>query len=352
MSGIKRREWNERNVLDFLNENTIGRAIFYEELETSDTSNSYDVYCGTAQLPLHGSRSVRNTCSSILNYLENIYSESDHTTDTYDVCKLLNYWVYNRLKILLHSYDSNYIIRAHGDIVRKWNDFNELKLKKDENKTCKPISNIIAYNDWDKRKELYEYYVDYSPIYQLLRFFPDKCNEFYHYVESKKPLYEHFKKHCSSNRNDWCNEFYTKYEEYDPDKVLSTFECHQKIIDERAAAASEDPQKVDTFPAGETNPKAPPADTLPRSTQNLPEKSHTVTKIGNVLLGVVATSMTSGVLYRFTPLGRRLRSGYGSNRNIVSNLNGADNGLFYYASESYNPYSGHGEEHYMGYHPA
>ncbi|KMZ94918.1 hypothetical protein PVMG_05529 [Plasmodium vivax Mauritania I] len=79
--------------------------------------------------------------------------------------------------------------------------------------------------------------------------------------------------------------------------------------------------------------------------------THPVTKTGNILLGVVATSLTSGALYRFTPLGSMLRNRFGWNHNM-RNFNGRDNGLFDYASESFNPYSGGAEEHYIGYQPA
>ncbi|EDL42533.1 variable surface protein Vir32, truncated, putative, partial [Plasmodium vivax] len=81
------------------------------------------------------------------------------------------------------------------------------------------------------------------------------------------------------------------------------------------------------------------------------ENTPPVTKAGNVLLGVVVTSMTSGALYKFTPLGNMLRNRFGWSNNM-RNFNGGDNGLFDYASESFNPFSVGGEEHYIGYHPA
>ncbi|CAI7719040.1 Plasmodium vivax Vir protein, putative [Plasmodium vivax] len=92
-----------------------------------------------------------------------------------------------------------------------------------------------------------------------------------------------------------------------------------------------------------------PDDIKPFGAPKLNENPHNVRMYGNVLLGVVATSMTSGALYRFTPLGNMIRNGLGWNNNNMRNFNGGDNGLFDYASESFNPYPG--EEHYIGYHP-
>ncbi|GAB69810.1 hypothetical protein PCYB_005590 [Plasmodium cynomolgi strain B] len=70
--------------------------------------------------------------------------------------------------------------------------------------------------------------------------------------------------------------------------------------------------------------------------------------------------MTSGVLYRVNInsfiqiycIRRCLRRRHGNSRNIVSNLNVAYNGLLDYTAKSFNPYSGDGEEQYIGYHPS
>ncbi|KNA00875.1 hypothetical protein PVNG_06207 [Plasmodium vivax North Korean] len=50
--------------------------------------------------------------------------------------------------------------------------------------------------------------------------------------------------------------------------------------------------------------------------------------------------------------GNMLRNGFGRNNNNMRNMHGGKYALFDYASESFNPYAGGGEEHYIGYHPA
>ncbi|SCA59714.1 Plasmodium vivax Vir protein, putative [Plasmodium vivax] len=353
MSGIQNTEWNENDVLDFLIDNGIGRGIFYDMLETSDTSKSYDEYCGTAQEPLQNNRLVRNICATILNYLETIYSKSEHQNDAYDTCKLLNYWVYNRLNIVLHSYISNnpnYVNLAHAAIVGKWNDFNDLKLQKPKNKTCEPIGNIVAYRDWEKRKELYEYYVDYSTIKPNLNFYPQICNKFYKYVESKKPLYKHFKERCTIRDTNRCPDFYDQCKQYDPEKVLRDLHCNDGIRQESDTASFRVPRIRSGDSVNEPDSEEGNVGMMPVGPSNLNGNPKTVENVGNILLGVVATTMTSGALYRFTPLGGMIRNGLGWNNNNMRNFNGGDIGLYDYTSESFNPYPG--EEHYIGYHPA
>ncbi|VUZ99811.1 PIR protein [Plasmodium vivax] len=350
MSGVKETGWDESDVQNFLTDMGIGTGIFYDELDTSTSLSGYYEYCSSAKKPLSDNRLVKIVCATVLKYLETKYSKLDHTNDAYDSCKLLNYWAYKRLNIVLHSNDSNYINRAHGDILLKWNDFNEHKLNNPDKKTCKPMGNIVAYNDFEKRKELYDYYVDYSTIIQYLKYYPQLCNNFYKYVKSKKPLYTYFKERCTRKDINMCPEFFDQYEKYDPDKVLPHSDCKGVIMQETATAASRLPQLRNGPLGSETESEETNG---PMRTFDAPKfngKSQTVENVGNILLGVVATTMTSGALYRFTPLGGMIRNGLGWNTNNMRNFNEGDIRLYDYASEPFNPYPG--EEHYIGYHPA
>ncbi|KMZ83357.1 hypothetical protein PVBG_06351, partial [Plasmodium vivax Brazil I] len=194
---------------------------FYNELERLNNFSTYKEKCKPFLIGIRRSNAVINTCAKLLYYLKN-KQISNKQNAQYDTCPLLNYWVYSKLNMILNSYNSTDISQRFAQIVRIWNDFILDVLKKTNNETCEPMSNIVAYEDWKKRKELYEYYVDYSHIYKSLSFIPDRCEEFHKYVESKKTLYEHFKKFCYPHKKDGCPELYTKYEEYHPDKVLST----------------------------------------------------------------------------------------------------------------------------------
>ncbi|KMZ83208.1 hypothetical protein PVBG_06375 [Plasmodium vivax Brazil I] len=153
-------------------------------------------------------------------------------------------------------------------------------------------------NDWRERKELYEYYVDYDPIIKTVKNYSYTCKEFYQYVEKKKYIYNHFKKLCPPNNTNRCPEFYAQCEQYDPEKVLPHFSCHREMLDEKAAAAAKASQKGDTYPRSEADSEENDGPKKPFDAPILSGKSQTVENLGNVLLGVVATTMTSGALYR------------------------------------------------------
>ncbi|KMZ89341.1 hypothetical protein PVBG_03691 [Plasmodium vivax Brazil I] len=246
----------------------------------------------------------------------------------------------------------SYISSAFGKIELIWNDFIEKKLKHRKNETCEPIHSIIMDNDWRDRKELYEYYVNYDALSDTVKIFTNMCEEFFQYVESKKKLYEHFKEPCLSKDTNMCPKFYDECKKYDPENVLSNHSCHEYIMKERAAAAPSVLQRVNTPSDSDPNSDDRDGRMMTYDAPKLSGNPHTVTKLGNVLLGVVATSMTSGALYRFTPLGGMIRNGLGWNTNNMRNFNGGDIRLYDYATESFNPHTGGGEEHYIGYHPA
>ncbi|CAI7723931.1 Plasmodium vivax Vir protein, putative [Plasmodium vivax] len=128
-------------------------------------------------------------------------------------------------------------------------------------------------------------------------------------------------------------DFYEKCERCNPKSVLLGLDCDKLLLA---------PKKAE---AGQHGPGslAP----TPSSRQN----SGSTDTYGNVLLEVVATSMTSGMIFKFTPLERRFRNGFGWNNYAPSNVNGEGNMLF---AETHDPFSPHSEEreHHIGYLPA
>ncbi|CAI7717822.1 PIR protein [Plasmodium vivax] len=342
MWGIKSTEWDE-------NDGFYTRKL-YEELETTKTFARYDKYCRSFEAPVRNRSLVKNICSTILNYLETTYSALNHTNDAYNVCILLNYWVYERLNVFLYSNDFKYINPIFGEIVLKWNDFIKDKSKELKNEICKPNDKIVVYDDWKKRQKLYEYYVDYHQIIQQIQYDKTHCKEFRQYIESKKTLYDHFKERCPNTDTNKCPEFYVQCEEYHPEKVLPNLDCYGGIRQVSDIASSRVPRIGSGDSVHEPDSEDSDGPKMPDDAPILSGKPHNVRMYGNVLLGVVATSMTSGALYRFTPLGGMIRNGLGWNTNNMSNINGGDIRLYDYASGPFNPYPG--EEHYIGYHPA
>ncbi|KMZ83274.1 hypothetical protein PVBG_05901 [Plasmodium vivax Brazil I] len=265
---------------------------FYESLYDLKDLSDYYIYCNPLE-KLPSGTSIKKICARVLKYIETIYKNSYNPDDPYDVCLLLNYWVYSRLFDILKK--ENYVYQAYAKLQSIWTAF--LEDKRYDN-LCEPINDMVSHNDWRERKELYEYCIDYSPIKQRIDIFVQGCDEFYVYVENKARLYEHFGSRCPNDDTKICPNFYKDCEKYNPKNVLSTFSCQQKILDKRAADSARVSLNGGTFASSETDSEDTDGPMKPDDAPKLSGNPHTVTKLGNALLGVVATSMTSGALYR------------------------------------------------------
>ncbi|CAG9473033.1 unnamed protein product [Plasmodium vivax] len=315
---------------------------FYQKLDLSDEDvRKYYEQC-TSLKSIKEKIALRRPCALVLNYLANTYKKLENENSAYDECILLNYWIYGKIyeqyKVLNKS------VISFGELQRLWNNVIEDPSKKSNNHKCKPDFHIVMKDDWTKGKKLYDYFVDYNTLKGIVPNYDTHCEEIYMYLKEKDKLYKEYKENCSTTQGINCPHFFSKHDYKDPSALLTQLKCYGEMQRKEALKKEERTATAETDP-GPTEAKA----NLPMGSQMADAGTNPVTKSGNVLLGVVVTSMTSGALYKFTPLGRMLRNGLGWNRN---NINLHDNGLFEYAPGSFNPYSMGGDEHYIRYQPA
>ncbi|KMZ94650.1 hypothetical protein PVMG_02539 [Plasmodium vivax Mauritania I] len=265
---------------------------FYKHLDQLNISDEYNSYCDPLHTLGRRGRYVKKICKQTLSYLKTKYSKPDNQNDKYDVCNLLNYWVYSRLDMTYAFKNDFNVFQAHGNLIQKWYDFIDHKLNRTNPNICKPIPNIPAQPDWKERKELLNYCVDVDELRSIANTFPLECNKYYRYIKSKTELYKQYERVCASGNKDKCPDFFKTCEVYDPEKVLRTLKCHTEMEGTKAAAS----EKAITED-GE-NPEQPVSVALSVGNPHLNGKPQSVENVGHIFLGVVATTMTSGALYR------------------------------------------------------
>ncbi|SCA83658.1 VIR protein [Plasmodium vivax] len=330
-----------------LNLDSIGLTLdnFYHTLNHDEKHlEEYDSECESL---LNGNQhfTYKRLCKKLLRFLKNSSKLSDKEDSTYDDCILFNYWMYNEIAQRKRYNYLSKVVPAFGELQAMWNSLIYEPSKKSYYNKCKPDFKLPQQDDWKERKQLYDYCVNSGTIVQTANAFTKSCKDIYTYIKGKAHLYKHFEKYCPSENENQCPKFYIECKKYHPDILLKQLDCYNEMHKEEPAAA----EKVLSV---KQHPELPAGDTFSSDgSQSQRENTPPLIKTGDVLLGVVVTSMTSGALYKFTPLGNMLRNRFGWNNNM-KNFNGGDNGLFDYASESFNPFSGGAEEHYIGYHPA
>ncbi|SBS89162.1 PIR Superfamily Protein [Plasmodium ovale curtisi] len=317
---------------------------FYNTVKTnySDLSN-YSQQCDS--YPVHHKNEAKQICEKILRYLHKHTALIDDKTE-YDVCILLNYWIYDELTDIFGAkYISDKFNLAFSSVQYIW-DYPNAQLKKTSyyNK-CNPNFDLFKPDNWKRRRELYEYYVDYKTIFSIAKSFDNVCKEIYKKIEKKKELYEYFGNICRTKSDD-CPEFYNDFIPYNPTLVLPTLTCPDNINLPRVA--EDDSQALSLHhnlaQEEETGPRPYNSDT--ELTQ---QNSDIGKKVGKSVLGIAPIALTASALYKFTPLGPWIRKLAGSNHNITCNIDG-DNEFLDHTQESGNIFFDD-RENYISYQP-
>ncbi|SBT84154.1 PIR protein [Plasmodium ovale] len=294
---------------------------FYAELNTESTDLSrYSIHCNNIYVN-NNKEKVKNICEKFLRHLEKSIVWKVEKPE-YHFCMLLNYWIYDKLTDIYGDENTSEDVNiAFGNLQSIWEYTVNSSRNKIYYKNCKPEFNVVKHNDWKKRKEFYEYYVDYDLLSMMGKNFDDKC-EYYKKIKAKKLLYKHFENECLSNSSN-CFELYEKCSDYNPDKVLSTLQCHNKIVEEIATETVRGEQKdlrQEQEPGAHTPGSGEPRLTSGPGTEFPQENSDIGRKFGHSVLGVAPVLLTATALYRYTPVGSWVRKLGGYNSNGVSDM--------------------------------
>ncbi|SBT03044.1 PIR Superfamily Protein [Plasmodium ovale curtisi] len=324
---------------------------FYEAMNSdfSDLSK-FDRHCNNIYVHDHKDQMI-GICKKFLRYLENCKYWYDEKS-RYDVSILLNYWLYEKITDIYGPDNTDKISAGFSALQFVWGYFDYYRKDEPYYLKCKPNLEIVNHNDWDRRKKLYDYYVDYDILFGLAKSIDDEC-EFYTKIEEKKSLYEYFEKECLPPKKN-CPEFYEKCKEYKPEKILSKLRCYDEMVKKKPSAeALAMPQnaKQELEPEG------------PRYGSGLPGKedgshdaeitsgvSQIETTVSHSILGVTPILLTASALYRYTPVGSWIRNLSGNNANSINNVDGEMEGFLGNTQESGNMFF-EGRENYISYQP-
>ncbi|KMZ96138.1 hypothetical protein PVNG_06034 [Plasmodium vivax North Korean] len=266
-------------------------------------------------------------CKKYLRFLDN--SEVWGGTGTeYDVSLLLNYWLY-------HNISAIYGITNFEKIS---DDFSALQLVgyyfKDDPKygqnyeKFKPNINIFKEKDWEKRKELYEYYVNYDTLFWTAQSFNNKCEEYYGKIKKMILVYKLFEEKCSSKEYECPGVFY-KCEEKNLESSLKTLPCHHTITDTRSSTLDGD------SPYQSPRSAEQPLDPVDRPAA----ESNTQLESGD-------SGIREKVTNSYTPFGSWIRKLRGGHKNSMSIMDGVPS----YMQETGDVFSDH-EANYISYQP-
>ncbi|SBT56068.1 PIR Superfamily Protein [Plasmodium ovale wallikeri] len=294
---------------------------FYGELNTELTDSSrYSLHCNNIYVN-NNKEEVKKICEKFLRHLEKSVVWKVEKPK-YDFCMLLNYWIYDKLTGIYGDKNTSEDVNiAFANLQSIWEYTVNSSQNKIYYKNCKPEFNVVKHSDWKKRKEFYEYFVDYDLLSMMGKNFDDKC-EYYKKIEAKKSLYKHFENECLSDASN-CFKLYEKYIDYNPDKVLPTLQCHNKSVEEiptETAHGAQQDLRQEQEPGDRASGSGVSRLTSGPGTEFPQENTDIGRKFGHSVLGVAPVLLTASALYRYTPVGSWIRKLGGYNSNGVSNM--------------------------------
>ncbi|SBS98954.1 PIR Superfamily Protein [Plasmodium ovale curtisi] len=303
---------------------TLPSVRFYNDVEKNheDLSN----YSEMCEQIIRGrvTDEVKTNCKKFLRHLERS-TLWDVSNPGYDICLLLNYWIYDKLThIFGDKYKTDiffgyfqYIWGYPTDYIKKNISYKE---------KCMYDFDIHKQEEWKKSKEFYDLCVDYDTLDIMITTYVDKCNDFYKYIERKEELYKHFE-HVCTNEPTKCPKFYEKCKHRNPSILLSKLSCYNEILKKKVAAQ---PQGVQREPASEhysLDSGLPEAISGHPNAQTTSETLQIGTKVGHTVLGIAPVLLSATALYRYTPVGTWVRKLSGYSPNSISDMDGVVEGF-------------------------
>ncbi|SBS95745.1 PIR protein [Plasmodium ovale] len=287
-------------------------------------------------------------CKNFLRFLEKSIAWNG-VNSGYDISLLLNYWLYNELMGIYGPDRFSEISIAFGALQYIWEYHVYYPKNEVYHKKCKPELSKVYHQDWDKRKKLYDYYVDYDTLFTMAKSYDDDKCEYYKKIEENKSLYEYFEEECKPEKHNF-PEFYDECKKYNPNLVLSKLPCHSKIISQRTVPAA---AKPGTTHHHEVHVQDSAARGLPTGSEIevIPEISNIGTRVGHSVLGVAPFLLSATALYRYTPVGSWIRKLCGYNSNSLRNMQEGEMNEFLDNTENSGDMFLNNTENYISYQP-
>ncbi|SCA59788.1 VIR protein [Plasmodium vivax] len=291
-------------------------------------------------------------CQKYLRFLDTSISWSRLFTG-FDVSLLLNYWIYDKLTQIYRDNENYKIDFGFAALQFIWSRFNNNRIEKSYYDKCWPDTRKVYHEDWEKIKQLYEYYVDYDILFGSASTNDKSCKEYYKKIKEYFSLYEYFQGKCPTTGY-ICPDFFHKLKNEKRKYKLENLPCYREMEQAITAAAAQAKASPSHHPPGHERGPAPPGDGLgsPGSkigtldAESSPESSDIGTKVTNSVLGAAPVLLTATALYRYTPLGPWIRR-FGGGR---TNSMGAMDTFSPYTPETGDMFS-HASENYISYQP-
>ncbi|KMZ76850.1 hypothetical protein PVIIG_05676 [Plasmodium vivax India VII] len=293
----------------------------------SEDLHNYDPICNQINVKKHKDE-MKLICKKYVRFL---YTSKTWKSpfNGFDISILLNFWLYDKLKHIYRDAINNEIDVGFSALQLICDKLANSRSEGSYYKKYSPDWDMVNHTDWEYRKKLYDYSVDYQELSFRAKHHDDKC-KYYKQIQEKQEIFNHFDEFCKSN-SDKCPKFYQECSVYNPKDVLDTFPCHSQMEKLNDLHTENNPSAGDVI----SYPPAGPITIHPargvdsglsqfppefQKAESAPQIPGIVKKVSESVLFTAPVLLTTTALYRYTPLGPWIRRIGGGRTNRINTM--------------------------------
>ncbi|KMZ94050.1 hypothetical protein PVMG_02276 [Plasmodium vivax Mauritania I] len=169
---------------------------------------------------------IDKLCRRLARNLDNMQFYNHEKYYLYGRCKLLNYWLYEKVKeIISTSLEANYE-KAMESLHSEWKEYNRYTFPfTSEDKKCKPDPTIINLNDTKDKKRIHEHCLNYYEIRKNSN--SDEYQKYKVYIKSQSLPYNKFENLFAEDENNNPT-YYNQCKCYNPIIIGTDSHCPQE----------------------------------------------------------------------------------------------------------------------------
>ncbi|SCA59641.1 Plasmodium vivax Vir protein, putative [Plasmodium vivax] len=273
---------------------------FYDAMDKKpEDLQNYDQECKNIIVKNHRDQMIP-ICKKYLRFLDTSRSWSNLFSE-YDVSLLLNYWLYDKISDIYGDKNTEEINFGFGALQRIWDLFPYSPKNDSYYIKCWPDHSKVNHEDWQYRKKLYYYYVDFDVLFRTGIIYDKLCEEIYHKIKEMISVCAYFKEKCETPGTYICPNIFNKCTEKNLKTELKKLRCHDtmeaKSVSNSEGDSSHQPPGLARLPLPADGPRLPEHQS-DSYTGESPETTDIKTKVTNSVLGAAPVLLTATALYR------------------------------------------------------
>ncbi|CAI7717855.1 PIR protein [Plasmodium vivax] len=208
--------------------NKLASNILHDKWNEDTDTGNYHSYCLQSFFDAKGFTQIDELCRKLVNFLENMEIIKDDEYYSVGRCKLINYWLYDKVKQILNSESPDIYDKDIRELYKAWNHYNTYGYYRVEQYKCEPESNIPAMEDIDDKKKVHEHCLNYYEICKK-KDNNDECQKYKDYMQNLSLPYKNFDILFPKDQHDYSS-YYSKCESYNPENILKESTYPQEVV--------------------------------------------------------------------------------------------------------------------------